>query len=1389
MDNTKATVIFDKLGLLIILYLLISVSSFATDGVVYNLKFKQLSAPQSLPTNEVQKVYQDRDGFVWFATRNGLCQYNGYETKLYKSNLYTPDLLTTNSITCLVDDNNNNLWIGTAEGLNVLNKTTGEIKKYRVPALSNNVVSALCVTRDNTVWVGTDNGLCRYVPDKDTFVVCGQDFGNGKLQYVTIKSLLEDSDGDLWVGTWSQGLFRYSPSTDRVEVYPKLNERYSSHVIFEDSNKDIWVGSWGYGLFRLHHPKDMKQVSYECFMHENGNDNSLSDNIVYDIAEDVNTHTLWVGTRSGLSILPLDESRRFINYKSGQSENRIPSDEVNSIMRDSHKNMWLGTIGGGVLMADTRQPSFTLHSLNFGNEDIPVTSVRTLFADSDQNLWIGVGTYGLACREYATGQLKMYSHIPEFSGIKDLPSLFAVVQRKKSGDIWFGMYNGGIYVYRKGQKVTHLTTTTSKFLTSDCVSALYEDYEGNCWVGTRGGIGVSLSNGKSYRFDTMSFSDSLSADWLYVRNITKDIDNSVWVATSNFGIIHIKGDVHQPSTLNFENYSFHNRKLSTNAVLCLHVDRFGRLWAGTEGGGLYLYNRDKKTFEEKTRTYSIPGDVVVSIEEDPSGNLWLGTPSGLVKLYVAAVGQDFSTRIYTSADGLQDNFIVNSSCSRNGELFFGGHKGYNSFFPDKMEIPTQETIFFITDIKIFNHSFSSLSMELRQRISSVMPAYTNKIELPYKYNNFSIEFAALTYKNPELNRYAYRLQNFDKDWQYTDANRRFAYYNNLPSGTYTFQLKATNEYGEWSGYVRELTVIVLPPFWATWWAYLVYIIIAIGLATFIYRTARNRMLLRNALRLREIEKSKAEELNHAKLQFFTNITHELLTPLTIISATVDELRTQAPSHNDLYGVMNTNIQRLIRLLQQILEFRKAETGNLKLRVSPGNIADFVRKATESFQPLVKKRKIHFSFLCDPESITGYFDTDKLDKILYNLLSNAAKYNKEGGFIQVTLSFDEKDKDFIILRVKDNGKGIAKEKQKTLFKRFYEGDYRKFNTIGTGIGLSLTRDLVELHEGTITVESEVDLGTEFIVRIPIERSYFNEDQIDDEAVIPIQKLVSFENEPQEKSKQEIGKEAFSNVNTILLVEDNEELLQLMTKLLGREYKVLAAGNGKEGITILDNEDVDLIVSDVMMPEMDGIEFCKYVKGHIEISHIPIILLTAKNKEEDRAEAYEIGADAFISKPFNLAVLHARIRNLLKSKERVAHDFKNQIVFEVKDLHFTSLDEDFIQRAIDCVNNHLEDTNFDQALFADEMRTSKSTLYKKLKSLSGLNTSSFIRNVRLKAACRIMEDKRANVRISELAYAVGFNDPKYFSSCFKKEFDMLPSEYIERFFVEPNRNKGE
>ncbi|WP_321332565.1 two-component regulator propeller domain-containing protein [uncultured Bacteroides sp.] len=1360
----------------IVFLLMQSVSVFSENGdIITHLKFKQLSTINGLPTDEVQKVYQDRDGFIWIATRYGLCSYDGYQMNSYKSNLYTPELLSNNNVYCLTDDDSYNIWIGTQEGLNVLNKATGVIRKGTFPQIGNNSVSCLLTTRNNTIWVGTDIGLFKYNADKDSMQLYAKQMTENVLPAVPIKSLLEDSQGDIWIGTWADGLYRYSPRINKFYAYPKMNKRNSAHVIYEDSNKNIWIGAWDEGLFLLKNPRNMKLVSWINYRYNSNDASSLSDNIVYGISEDLNTHTLWVGTRSGLSIMRFGEIGRFINYKSQKSTYQIPCNEINSLLRDRSGNMWLGTVGGGVFLADTRKPKFNLYSFDSTEDNIPTNAVRALFVDDEQSVWLGVGTYGVARHNRKTDCFSYYSHIPEFADAESIPTVYAIIQRKASGEIWFGTYDGGIYVYRHGEKVKHYTEENADFIKYICVTSLYEDRKGNCWVGTRNGLGVKRADGSGYLFERMMV-DGKNLDMCYVRDITEDKEGHIWLATANYGIICVSGDIRHPLSMNYKNYSLENGKMGAKTVLCLHLDSRGRLWAGTEGSGLFFYNKNTDVFEERNILYNLPGDMVGSMEEDTHGNLWLGTNNGLVKLSVGSDVRKATLRVYTSADGLQDNFFIpKSSFNKNGELFFGGYKGYNSFFPDAMNDVVNDVPFFITDIKIYNKSLKSLDEKLRKQISSEMPSFTQLMELPYKYNNFSIEFASLTYKKPELNKYAYKLEGFDKEWQYTDATRHFAYYNNLKSGTYTFFLRATNENGVWSSQIRKMTVVVLPPFWATWWAYTLYFLALAAIVYYLYRVAKNRMILKNRLHLKEMEQSKAEELNHAKLQFFTNITHELLTPLTIISATVDELKMQAPLHDDLYTVMSSNIRRLIRLLQQILEFRKAETGNLKLRVSPGDLAVFVKNEAECFLPLVKKRKLHFSVLCDPDSITGYFDPDKLDKILYNLLSNAAKYNNEGGFVQVNLSYAQ-DKDYILLQIKDNGKGISEEAQKNLFKRFYEGDYRKFNTIGTGIGLSLTKDLVELHGGSIVVESAVGKGTTFFVTIPIDRSYFKEEEIDEETM-PAQKTILGVEENINDSKRIDDVKAHS----ILVLEDNLDLLQLMVKLLGREYNVFTGENGKEGIEIIENEDIDLVVSDIMMPEMDGIELCKYVKSKLEFSHIPVILLTAKNTEEDRAEAYESGADGFISKPFNLTVLHARIKNLLKYKERMAHDFKNQLVFEVKDLNYTSIDEEFMQRAIDCVNKHLDNPDFDQPQFIEEMGTSKSTLYKKLKSLTGLNTSAFIRNIRLKAACRIMEEKRS-IRVSELAYAVGFNDPKYFSSCFKKEFNMLPTEYIERFIPE-------
>lgn len=1378
MKNTSRFWLFNILMMSVLLWG-IQDRLLADNASIKNLRFNRISSFEDLPSEEITQIIQDNKGYIWIATNSGLCRYDGYRIRTYKDNLFTPGILTDNQIKTIAEDHSSNLWIGTNNGLNILNMITGQIREAEDSRLQDKVVSVLYVSKDNNVWVGMDDGLYRYIPERGSFIVYDKSTSGRPL--VGIKSIMEDSKGRLWIGTWAVGLLRYEKDKDAFISYPQMDERNSAHVLFEDSYQTIWVGTWDRGLYHLNTPETPETVTWKHYLSQPGNKQSLSDNIIYSIEEETGSNTLWIGTRSGLSILDLDsKDDSFVNYLPESESYKLPYNELDAIVRDRSGIMWLGMMGGGVYSVNMRHSPFQKNDLESVKHRLFSNSVRSMFVDSEQTLWMGIGSYGLVIQEQGAEQPVFYIDHPDFR--QPTPYLYTInhiIERRDEQEIWFGTWGSGITIYDKdaaGNKIRHLNEENTPWLPDGFIFSMLEDSRKNVWIGCRSGVAVYGPDGKGVSLsDYRTEPDGAPINYCYYA-IEETRDGNIWLG-SNHGIIRVSGDASQPDQLQFSLYDRANGKLAYEWLQCLYEDSKGNLWAGSDGGGLNLYDKESDSFISVNRRYNLQTDVVSNIQEDESGNLWLGTGSGLVRLTVSLDAATASSRTYTATDGLPDNSFIRDAIAnaKDGKLYFGGHNGYASFYPQKVKEDDVVPPVAITNISIFNTPLDELTPADREEITPNSSSFANELVLDYNRNHFSIEFSSLSYANPSKNKYAYKLEGYDTDWQYTGASSRVANYNNLKSGLYTFHLKGSNENGLWNEQERVLQIRILPPPWKTTWAYTLYILLLSATVFVTYRILKNRIREKQAQELQKMELVKTKEINHAKLQFFTNITHEFLTPLTILSASLDEMKMQAPQLDDFYKVMSDNINRLIRLLQQILEFRKAETGNLKLKVSEADLATFVRKEVEAFRPLMKKKRMQFSFTCQPDTITGYFDPDKLDKILYNLLSNASKYNREGGTIDVNLSLDEEE-NIVTLSVKDNGQGISKEGMKNLFKRFYEGDYRRFNTTGTGIGLSLVKDLVTLHEGTIRVESEEGQGATFIVTLPISRSAYKEEQVDelitpaaDEQVLPAES-----GDTGSASKEKSG-------YSLLLVEDNEELLALMVKLLGREYPVYTAHNGKEAIQAIESNDIDLIVSDVMMPEMNGVELCRYVKGNFDICHIPIILLTAKNKEEDRIEAYESGADGFLSKPFNLSLLHARIKNLLRGKERTARDFKKQLVFEAQELNYTSLDEDFLQRAISCVQKHLDNSEFDQQQFMEEMATSKSTLYKKLKSLTGLNTSAFIRNIRLKAACQIIEEKK-RVRISELAYAVGFNDPKYFSACFRKEFGILPSEYMERYHPE-------
>ncbi|HBB00427.1 MAG: hybrid sensor histidine kinase/response regulator [Bacteroidetes bacterium GWD2_45_23] len=1359
-------------SILILICFFLSPLSAAGVNNMSRHNFHTLSTTEGLPTSEVQKVFQDAEGFLWFATRNGLCRYDGYGITVFRSDLPNTHHLTDNNIYCLADDGRGNLWVGTSNGVNRFDKARGEFEEIPIQNSTGKVVAAILITEEGRILIGLDDGLFVYDGGTGSFVHhTTLHMANSPIN-APVKSIYEDQRKELWIGTWNSGLYRFDQKRNNIYAYPRLNPRNSAHVIYQDSKGRIWVGAWEGGLHLLENPYDPEHLSWKTYLHDASRPNSLSDNIVYDICEDPQSGNLWVGTRSGLSILNDADPENFINYSTFNDTNHLPNNEINSIVADNSGNIWIGSIGGGVIYTNTQKPKFEFFQVQL--PEMPTAAIRSIYLNHHDQMWLSVGTYGIVFYDPESKVIVPQSEMPEFRALKQ--TTVYDIRSFNGDDLLFATYGDGLWHYRKGEPVKTYTTTNADFIRENRIRALYIDRNQNLWVGTQSGLGLRLSDGKGLTFDQLTVEGRELANATLL-HITEDSEGRIWIATINHGLISVEGDPDKPDELVFRNYSRENDLVTSNTFNVLFLDSSNRLWAGAESGKLYLFDSVSDRFVDKSPRLPILGSMINSIQEDSLGNLWIGTNVGLARLFFDAENELAGYRVFSTADGLQDNFFIpNSSFNHMGRFYFGGYKGLACFSPSEINAEIVPTPFYITDIQILNTPFSSLTPEIARSVSKLVPAFTKEITIKHRHNNFSIHFASLNYTNPTLTRYAYKLNGFDREWRYSDAGHNMAHYNNLPAGNYTFLLRATNHHGIWNEEIKQLKVEVLPPYWLTWWAFLIYALLLLLTGYLIYRNITNRIHLRNQLRYSEMEQSKAEELNHAKLQFFTNITHEFLTPLTIISATVEEIQ-RAPSRDEnLYATLTRNINRLTRLLQQILEFRKAESGNLQLRVSYGNISEFIRNSIDAFYPLIRKKKMHFSYLSNPEKIEGLFDLDKLDKILYNLLSNAAKYVGEGGSVQLTLSYDSDEKDHIRISVKDNGAGIAREDQQMLFSRFYEGDYRRHNTTGTGIGLSLVKDLVTLSHGTIEVISEPVKGSEFIVVLPIDISYFEESEIDFSEQNEIPDRFIDENEFYTDDERVVKKQ--TNIPSVLAVEDNEDILQLIQRLLSNDYQVYKAMNGKEALLVLEHEKIDIIVSDVMMPEIDGIELCKLLKNNIEYSHIPIILLTAKNEEKDRADAYESGADAFISKPFNLSVLHARIKNLLRNRERIARDFKSLLVFDMKEMHFTDLDEEFLQKAIDCVNRHLDDSEFDQQQFSEEMNVSKSTLYNKLKTLTGLHTSAFITNIRMKAACRIM-DQNKNIRISELAYGVGYNDPKYFSSCFKKEFNMRPSEYIERF----------
>lgn len=1338
------------------------------------LNFKPINVISNLPTNEIRNLFQDSEGYIWISTYNGLVRYDGYSTLVFKPNNNNDGKSIDGFINIVTEDKEGKLWIGTHNGLYMFDKRKGVIEKILSPGLQVNYIEAIVCASNGDLWVGTQKGVYLRKNGEKNFELCEAPEERVAI-YTDIKSIIEDKDGQIWIGTWAQGLIRYNPTEKRFYNYYNLNPAHSSHIIFQDQAGNIWVGTWRYGLMKLVNPYDMEHYSVIRYLHEENRPNSLSDNIIYAISQDRNTGKIWIGSRSGLSILESEEGGgRFQNFLPGEEHNNLPFNEVDALLYSRDGLMWVGMLGGGVYTVNTRKQQFAHDPLHKLRKLFPTSSVRSIYQCTDGKLWMGIMGFGLVLYDEATGETTYYQQHPAFKHLPYISTVNDIIYSERTGEYIFATWDDGVWLY-DGKRVRVINEKNYPALTDICIYSLKEDSKGNLWIGARSGLFMLDTDNKLHSLNELSPNSTRAFPQTSIFKIVEDHEGNIWVATVSSGIWRISCKEGKYSVKMYNNEQQNN----SIGAMTLCVDSYDRLWVGTNGNGLSLYNKGQDRFVPMFSSQFDSGEVIFSLIEDDDKTLWLTTNAEMYHINLPVDGSNPIVHTYTIEDGLQSHIFNRNAChkSNDGQLFFGGANGLNKFYPKDITFDNTSYPVVITDLKIHNVSIRDIAGDEREKITATPLDYARKITLSHDQNNFRLDFSLLNYINPKLNKYEYQLEGYDKDWMSTNAQQRFAYYNNLPAGTYQFIVRGANANGTWSENIRTLQITILPPPWQSWWAFCIYTLLLAAIMLYLYHAVQNRMRMKQAIELGKLQRQKLEEVNHAKLQFFTNITHELLTPLSVIQASVEELNLQYPRMKSQLRGISENTMRLIRLIQQILEFRKVENAKQKLRVSKGNITLFIKRSVMAFTPLVRKKKLRIILENFDEQFIGYFDSDKLDKILYNLLSNAAKYTHEGDTITLKQYYDPTTTRYTF-SVNNPGEPIPEEKKAHLFERFYEGEYRKFRTVGTGIGLSLTKDLVDLHHGIIDVTSSQEDGITFTVELPLGRTYFSNEEVDEENEALNNKLdTDFEcpEDDDEIATDDSTQPAAPDRNTrILLVEDNEELRKSMSRMLAAHFQVQEAANGQDAWERVEKEGTDLVVTDVMMPGIDGLELCKRLKGTFETAHIPVILITARISDNERVEGYEAGADGYICKPLKMSVLVAKINNLLKRQEQGRKsDARKKLVFEAKEVDYTPQDEAFLKKALDVVNKHLDDQDFDTTTFISEMGMARTSFNEKMKQLAGVTPAVFISNVRLQAAFKLVQEKK-KIRISDLAYAVGFNDPKYFSLCFRKKFGISPKD---------------
>lgn len=1325
--------------------------------VAQSYQFKHLEVSDGLSNNSVNTICKDRDGFMWFGTTTGLNRYDGYTFKIYQHAENDPGSLPDNYITDIVEMPDGRFWVNTGRGYVLFDKeqdcfitdVTGFMKNLE----SGGVPEQVFVDREgNTCLSVAGEGCYRYKEGGKRLFFS---YVEHSLPEHGVTQIAECSDGLLLI--YNTGLLvcldratlAIKWKSDEIKKYIPAGKTIE-FSLFVDRDNCIWayslMGIWAYDCGTKSWRTDLTAIW-----------SSRPDVIIHAVAQDIEGR-IWVGKDyDGIDVLEKETGKVTSLVAHDDNGRSLPHNTIYDLYADRDGIMWVGTYKKGVSYYS--ESIFKFNMYEWG--DI------TCIEQADENrLWLGTNDHGILLWNRSTGKAEPFWRDAE----GQLPNPVVSMLKSKDGKLWVGTFNGGLYCM-DGSRVRSYKEGVGNTLASNNVWALVEDDKGRIWIASLGG-GLQCLEPVSGTFETYTSSNSA----LLENNVTSLCwvdNNTLFFGTANQGVGMM--DMRTREIKKIQGQSG-NVKLSNDAVNHVYKDSRGLVWIATREG-LNVYDTRRHVFLDLSSVAEAKGNFIAAITEDQERNMWVSTSRKVIRVTVASDGKGsylFDSRAYNSEDGLQNCDFNQRSIKtlHNGIIAIGGLYGVNVFAPDHIRYNKMLPNVMFTGLSLFDEAVKvGQSYGGRVLIEKELNDVEN-VEFDYKQNIFSVSFASDNYNLPEKTQYMYKLEGFNNDWLTLPLGVHNVTFTNLAPGKYVLRVKAINSDGYVGIKEATLGIVVNPPFWMSWWAYLLY---AVGLVIVLF-LARYRMLKRERekFHLQQIENevAKNEEINNMKFRFFTNVSHELRTPLTLIISPLEGMlkETTDELQSTRLQLMYRNAQRLLHLVNQLLDFRKGEMSTHQLSLSEGDIISYVHSVCNSFLLMADKKHIQFSFFSGIDTFSMAFDADKVGKIVMNLLSNAFKFTPEGGRVTVMIEHVAGTPDILEIKIADTGIGISDVDKEHIFERFYQVGHKGVEeTTGNGIGLSLVRDFVTLHEGEVKVFDNIGMGSVFVIQFPVKH-------VETQVQLPEETGMPAGDEEDKEMKEEAREEMErKNFPLLLIVDDNEDFRIFMRYSLELQYRVKLAVNGKEAWEMMQEELPDLVISDVMMPQMDGNELCRLIKQDKRTAHIPVILLTARQNTEAKLEGLQTGADDYVTKPFNMTILVLRIRKLIELS-RYHRVTQGMIDPAPSEIVITSLDEKLIEKAIKYVEDNMSRTELSVEELSRELGMSRVHLYKKLLQITGKTPIEFIRVIRLKRAAQLLRESQLHV--SEVAFEVGFNNPKYFSRYFKDEFGVLPSVYQEK-----------